>query len=138
MRTLEPSVALPTRLPANCLAGDAVGNAVRITGDRVAGRYQATSVDIDATAAHEARGVGVIASKSDATTCVIQTGGILSGVLSGLTPGRLLFVAADATLSESPPPRPSSGYRTIQAMAYALAADVAVISPGPSHRVLPE
>lgn len=137
MRTAEPTISLPARLPATCLASDDVGHAVRITGDRVGGLYQVTRADIDAAASHEARSAGLIVSKTDSTTCVVQTSGILVGIFSGLTPGRLLFVGTDATLSTTPPSRPSSGRRTIQPLAYAVASDVAIIAPGASVRVLP-
>lgn len=138
MRTVEPSVALPGALPGRCLATDSVGHAVRVTGDRIDGLYQVTKVDIDAAAPSEAKGFGIISAKSDATTCIVQTSGPMSGVLSGLTPGRLLFVDTDATLTATPPPRPSSGERTIQALAYAVASDVAVIAPQVALRVRPE
>lgn len=138
MRTVEPSVALPSSIAARCLSADQVGHAVRVTGDKIDGLHQVTRTDIDATTPSEAKSVGVIASKSDSTTCVVQTSGVLAGVLSGLTPGRLLFVDTDATLTITPPPRPSSGERTIQALAYAIASDAAVIAPQLALRVLPE
>jgi len=127
VRTSEPSVALPVKVRAACLPTDAVGHAVRISGDRVAGKLQVARVDIDAAQASEARAFGIIASKPDALTCVVQTSGILADVLTGLTPGQLLFVSQDATLSGAPPSRPISGQRTIQALAYAVASDAAIV-----------
>lgn len=138
MRTTEPTIALPTRLRASCLATDLVGHAVRITGDKAGGLYQVTRVDIDAVDAQEARAIGVIVVKADTTTCVVQTSGLVSGVWSGLTPGQLMFVRSDATLSNTPPSRPTTGKRTIQALAYAVAADEAVISLGLRVRAIPE
>lgn len=113
---------------ATCLASDAVGHAVRISGDMAAGLYQVTSVDIDAADLDEARAIGIIAAKPTSTTCQVQTAGVLRGVISGATPGRVLYVATDATLSETPPPRPAAGKRLIQSIAYAVASDAAVIS----------
>lgn len=121
---------------ATCLASDAVGHAVRISGDMAAGLYQVTRVDIDATDLDEARAIGVIAAKADSTTCTVQTAGVLSGVLSGLTPGKVLYVATDATLSETPPPRPATGKRLIQSIAYAISSEVAVISMHTRVRVI--
>lgn len=138
MRTAEPAIAQPVKLRANCLSSDAVGHAVRITGDEVGGLYQVTRVDIDATTSQEAVAFGIIVSKQSSTTCVVQTSGVLSGVLSGLTSGKLLFVATNATLSDAPPARPSTGKRLIHAIAYALASDVAIIRPLAPVWVLPE
>lgn len=115
---------------ANCLASDEVGHAVRSSSDKVAGLYQVTRVDIDSTVAEEARAVGIISAKSDATTCVVRTAGSIEGVFTGLTPGKQLFVGTDAFLTHTPPAQPSSGQRLIQSVAYATASDAVVIAPG--------
>lgn len=112
---------------ANCLAGDAVENAVYITGDKIGGLLQVSKVDIDDGAKMPA--VGLIVSKSDPTTCKIRVGGKLQLSASSLASGNLVFVSATGTPETLPPVRPSSGTRLIQHLGKALAADLLEISP---------
>jgi len=79
---------------ANCLSTDAVGDFVCVTGDMVAGRYQAEKADVTNRAKMPAW--GVIESKSAATDCAVRYRGIAAGLYTGLTPGGLYFVGLDS------------------------------------------
>lgn len=138
MRTLEPQVAVPERFRASCLASDSMGRAVRISGPVSGGMYQVESVDIDSAVAGESTAVGVIVSKPTSMTCVVQTSGVLLGVISGQAEGRKLFVQTDATLSTAVPGRPTSGRRTIQALAMTISSDAAIIGQWLRARIVPE
>lgn len=106
---------------ATCDASDSVGNAVYISGPAVVGVYDVRTVDI--TDASKAPAIGIIIKKLDATTCIVQITGIVTGVFSGLTPGQHLFVTAVGNLTQTPPSAPVSGIKYIQAVAYAIADD---------------
>lgn len=126
----------PQVILANCDAGDLVGDAVRISSDKVAGLFTVSKVDIDSAAGNDAFSAGVIISKSDPLTCRVQWGGVLEGVYSGLTPGFRLFVDENSRLQEGPPARPSTGRRLVQELAYALASDTILINPLAPIRVV--
>lgn len=117
----------PSTLLADCLAADAVGFAVRVTADAVSGVYQVTTVDIDHTTTQETIAFGVIRSKPSSTRCVVQTRGVMAGVLSGLTPGARMFVGATGALQEGPPARPGIGKRIFQRAAYVLSSTVILV-----------
>ena len=114
---------------ANCLAGDAVGNAVKVTGPPVGGLYQVSTVDVtDPSALLTA---AVITSKDTPTTCTIQLTGIVSGVYVGLTVGRTYFVSLAGVPVLTPPTAAPGGIAYVQPLGIALAADVLMLQPQP-------
>jgi hypothetical protein len=116
-------------IDAVCAAGDAIGDVVYISADKVGSLYSVAKVDIDNAAPWRGIGIGVVKSKPTATTCRVQLGGLLQGVYSGLTPGRRLFVNTSSQLSPAPPAPPVSGRRLSQRIAYAVSADTILIDP---------
>ena len=105
---------------ALCLATDAVGYAVRINGSKVGDRYSTTKVNIDSIPTFP--GIGIIIQKTSSTECVVQTGGIVRDVYTGLTPHKRLFIGPTGQLIEGPPARPTSGFRGVQPMGVVLSA----------------
>ena len=125
-------------IAAHCSSSDLVGDAVRVSGDRVTGMYTVSKVDIDAVTGNEAVSMGVIISKSSSVTCQVQWRGVLQGIYSGLTPGSRLFVNELSRLQEGPPARPATGRRLVQELAYVLANDTILIKPlSPIRAVAP-
>ena len=109
---------------AYCFSTDAVGDLVFIMGAKVGSRYQVTKIDVDD--ASKIPAVGILISKSSPTECEVQTGGVLKGVYSGLTPGKALFAGTDARPSHTYT-RPTTGKRWVQMIATALsAADIVI------------
>jgi hypothetical protein len=132
-----PTPSTGDTFDAYCYATDLVGDAVYIMGDRVGAYYQVTKVLIDDSSIIKSCACGLIVQKTTATTCKVQTIGIVSGIYSGLTPGLSLFVQTNSRLSHVVPSEPSSGMRSIQSLAYALATDVLLVRPWPPIRKIP-
>lgn len=103
---------------ALCETTDAVGDVIRITGDKVGDRYQVTRVDIDTLPTLPA--IGIIIQKTAPTECLIQTAGVVSNIYTGLTPHLTLFVGTDGRLTHTVTPHPSTGQRAHQIMGVAL------------------
>jgi hypothetical protein len=78
---------------ADCLAGNAVGDLVRIRAAKVGNRFQVEKIDI-ATAGHPPA-VGSIVKLLSATDCIVQFHGPLIGIYT-VTPGIAYFVGTDA------------------------------------------
>ena len=127
--------AASSTLTASCTAADDLGDCVKISGDAVDGVYQVASVDI--TAADPNPACGIIISKSSPTDCVVQVSGIMSGIYTGLTSGRLYFVDVNSRLDTDPPVPPGAGdTRYVQSMGQAVSDDVIVLAPAlPIKRV---
>jgi hypothetical protein len=106
-------------LEAFCFAADAVGHAVYLTGNKVGDKYQITRVDIDDITTMPS--IGIILEKLSATTCIVQTGGIIRDIYTGLTPQKPLFVGANSMLTHVAPAYPTAGRRAQQMMGQALA-----------------
>ena len=106
---------------ADCDALDAIGDMVRITADAISGIKQVTKLDIVASPMHLAW--GMIISKISTTRCVVQTGGEVIGVYTGLTPGRQLFINSASRLTHDVPTHPSSGVKSVHPAAQAVASD---------------
>jgi hypothetical protein len=98
-----------------------VGDVVKVVSDVVGGRYQVAKVDI--TDSSYGVAMGVIIEKSSSLECVVQLGGQLSGVYSGLTAGQPLFVGDDSRLTHSVPTRPAVGVKLVYNAALALDSD---------------
>ena len=113
------SAAVQTLLKALCTITDAVGDAIRISGNKIGDRYQVTRVDIDALPTLPA--IGIIIQKTSDTECLIQVAGIVSGVYTGLTPHQTLFIGTDGRLTHTVTPHPGTGQRAHQIMGVALA-----------------
>jgi hypothetical protein len=116
---------LSETLPSDCLATDAVGDAVYVTGTKVASRTQVTKVNITSSSSMPA--IGVILSKSTATECDVQWVGEVAGVYAGLTPGKPYFVDVDATPTSTPPTPGADHY--VQKLGVATATDVLLLMP---------
>ncbi|NNL47882.1 MAG: hypothetical protein HKO76_05910, partial [Acidimicrobiia bacterium] len=110
-------------LPGNCLSGDAVGDFVYITGNKVAGRVQVTKADI--TNVSKMPAVGVIVSKDNPTTCDVQWSGEVLGVFTGLTAGRVHWVDTDGTPTASLPAPGADHY--LQKVGVATSSDSMVL-----------
>lgn len=111
---------------ANCLSGDAVGDAVYITGAISLGRYQVSKVDPADYSKMPA--VGMIIAKSTATECTVQFRGRIESIYTGLTPGNVLFVGTSGALVSTPPtPGPSNMF--IQKVGVALSTTVVGFEP---------
>jgi hypothetical protein len=121
MRLQAPTsgvVGASSKFLAFCFATDAIGDAVYIMGNKVGDRYQVTKVDIDDPA--KWKSIGIIVYKSSASECVVQCGGLVYGVYTGLTPDAWLFVDTNSRLIEGPPARPTAGLRATQNMGVVL------------------
>lgn len=111
---------------ANCQVSDGVGSLVYISGDRVGMYYQVATVDPSDRLKMPA--VGVIIQKITPTTCVVQTGGDIDGVYTGLTPGELLF-AGDGGGLDDEMPVPSGSPRYVQTVGVSLGNNVFRFTP---------
>ncbi len=104
---------------SECSAAEAVGDAVYVAGT-VGGRPSARKVDRTDPTKMPARGVIV---KKTGMLCIVQVAGVVeAGIFSGLTPNKDLFVAADGTLTETPPSQPVSGQVYRQIVAFAVSS----------------
>jgi len=122
---LAGSAVAPQVFKAACDTSDSVGDAAYTSGDTLGGLPQVRKVDVDDSAKRP--GVGVIIRKLTSTTCIVQIGGIVRNVFSGLTPGKHLFISTSGQIEQAPPAVPTVGTRVVQAVGYALASDIVVI-----------
>ena len=118
---------------ASCSASEQVGDFVYVAGSGPDVR----KVDIDDWG--KMPGVGMVISKSTATSCVVQTSGeIPEDVLTGLTVSRLLYyIGVDSKVALSPFVRPLTGTRYIQAAGTAIGATRFVLRLSSPIGVLP-
>jgi len=116
------------KLAARCLTTNQVGDCVCIRADRDDdGLYRVERADPRVYAKMPA--AGVIVSKSAADRCLFQWIGELLG-LTGLTPGRVVFLGTDGRLTqdaEAITPDPDGVY--VQNMGMALAGDAVLLAP---------
>lgn len=116
------------KLDANCLSSDAVGHCVYVTGSKVGELYQVTKAN-PLDGATKMPSIGVLVEKLDAVTCKVQVTGVMEGIVSGLTPGRAVFVSSSGTIGHSlAVPGPGS-YAYIQPMGVALDDEVVLVMP---------
>jgi len=106
---------------ADCLSGDVVGDMVHVSGEAVLGVYQVTKIDI--TSGSVDLPLGMIVAKPTTTSCVVQVGGEVLGLYTGLTPGKQLFIDPNSRLSHSVPTHPGSGVKSVHPVAQALSSD---------------
>lgn len=82
---------------ATCTSAEAVGDLVVVTGT-LKKVSRATMALLASTPV-----VGVVISKASSTTAVVQVGGVVRNIYSGLTPGATYFVGADGRPSSTLP-----------------------------------
>lgn len=128
MAAISRKRSIAQNVVADCPASAAVKNVVYVSADEVAGVYQVGLIDINSTTTYPL--LGVIIKKLTTTRCVVQVGGELAGVYSGLNPGRQLFVNTSSELSHSVPTHPPSGVRLVYPAALALSSDVVLLRAG--------
>lgn len=116
---------VPKFRSANCLAGDAVGNVVYISGPPVSGVMQVAQAD--ATVSGKRPSVGVIVSKEAATDCTIQSRDLTGDIFSGLTTSLSYFLGTGGTLIATPPSGHPSQLIGVAASTTALLLNVAQI-----------
>lgn len=117
---------------ADCLAGDAVGACVFITGPTVAGVVQvATAVPSDSS---KMPAVGIITAKASATSCTVQRASIadLTGSAVALTAGRQTWVGLSGLPVTTTPLAAASpsGYVILQPIGVATDAQGVEVSVG--------
>lgn len=137
MRTLPP-ILLKNQsvIRAKCLSSDSVGDAVSISGDKVAGLYQVTKTDIDNIVPSLSFAIGVISSKITTTTCIVVISGVLPNIYIDLDMGSPVFVGVDGALTTTRPTKPLSGSRIIQLMGSTISSTDVIISPMAPVRIL--
>ena len=109
-----------------CAAGDAVGDLMYVSG----GSYAVSKVDI--TDYSKMPSVGCIVSKPSATSCVIQTAGLVSGVYAGLTPGKIYFAGTNSRPNVVAPVPGVSQLLFHQAVGIALDTNILLIVANPN------
>lgn len=116
--------------PANCLAGDVISAAVRITGPYIAGLAQVTTCDITLAGGYPA--VGVLVAKSSPTDCIVQVSGPCALFL-GLTPNATYFVGLTGQPALAPIGPSGSGRASIQSLGIAIDVTTLQLSVSPNR-----
>lgn len=111
---------------ANCQPSDSIGKCVYVTGPEVSGKYQVETVDPQDNS--KIPSIGVIVAKSSGTDCTVRLFGKMSGTVSGLTPGKALFVGIGGSLSHSIP-SPGATFAYVQPMGVAVDSDEVLLQP---------
>lgn len=89
------------RVTAVCLATDAVGDMVYISGSKSGADYLVQKADPSDYSKMPA--FGAIVLKITSTRCVVQLRGDATGLYTGLTPGRVCWVGLDGRPTQTPP-----------------------------------
>jgi hypothetical protein len=113
---------------AKCQLTDVVGNCVYISGPAIGDTYQVTTAE-PRDGATKMPAMGVIIEKTAPTDCVVQVGGEMKGVAGGLTPGKVVFVAVNGTLTHVIPTALVGQLAYIQSMGVAVSGDVVLVDP---------
>lgn len=124
--TPGPGPAVIQTFTGVCASGDIVGDLMYVSG----GSYAVSKVDVSDYA--KMPSVGCIVSKPTATSCVIQTAGLVSGVYTGLTPGKIYFAGTNSRPTLTPPVPSSSQLLFHQAIGIALDATIMLIVANPN------
>jgi len=124
-RSLElfPGKAFKATCPALLIAG----KCVYISGPKVGEYYQVDRADPADILKMPA--IGVVIEKADSTHCTVQCLGEVSGIYTGLTIPRPLFVSSSGDLTASPPDPLPSGYVMAQVMGAAMSAADVLLCP---------
>ncbi len=109
------------RVVADCQVAEAVGDMVRVSAAAVGGIYQVTKLDI--TNGVVQLPLGMVILKLTTTRCVVQVGGEILGIYTGLTPGKQLFINNASRLTHVVPTPPGSGVKSVHLAAQALSTD---------------
>lgn len=92
-----------------CLSGDAIGDLMYVNASSKVLRKA------DITDQLKMPSIGFIIAKPSSTSCIIQVGGSVSGLYTGLTPGAVYFVGSNSRpTTPIPTPPPLSTYYTQQ------------------------
>jgi len=118
--------AAESKVEAICQASDVIGRCVYISGPEVGGKYQVSTVDPQNGS--KIPSIGVIVEKLTSTTCIVQLSGALKDIVTGLTPGKALFVGAGGILSHSLP-SPGISFAYVQPMGVAVDSNALLLSP---------
>lgn len=108
----------------DCLATDVPGAPVHITGPAVSSRPQVATAD--ATDGSRMPAIGFIEQKITSTSCMVRTAGVLSGIVTGLSPGKPVFVGT-GSVSHAPLPIPTFPYTYTQTMGIALTSSTLLV-----------
>ena len=117
--------AVPQNFLANCQVSDDVGDMVYVSGDLMGSYYTVTKVDYESRTKMPA--IGMLVMKLTDVTCVVQVGGEVRSLYTGLTPGRHCFVGINGRLTQAVPSTPGSGVRYSQPIAYAIASNTVLL-----------
>jgi hypothetical protein len=121
--TPGPGPAIVQTFTGTCLSGDAVGDLMYVSAPAKVVRK------VDITDFTKTPAVGCIVSKPTATTCVVQTAGLVSSVYSGLTAGKIYVVGANSRpVIPLPVPAPSTTL-FLQQIGIAVDTNLLLISP---------
>lgn len=113
---------------ANCLAGDAVGDCVRIRAAKTGNRFEVERVDISTPGDPPA--VAIVVKKYAATDCIIQFHGPMRNVYTALSPGIVYLVGTDGQLAKAGDANyPVAGSDFFQQMGVATSTNELLIHP---------
>ena len=91
-------------LVVSCLGTDAVGDVIYFTGNDAVSR-------VDMTNRTKGPGAGIIVTKRNSTSAIVQTRGFVRGVYTSLTAPGTLFVSDAGRLVSAVPQYPTTGVR---------------------------
>lgn len=115
--------------PAQCLGTDRVGDCVFSRAAPVGGIIQVTKCDLTDYSTLPA--IGIIVSKASATSCVVQYGGVLSGVYGGLERPLPVFLGSDGGLTHAVPTADIGRPVWLQHMGAAVGESIIALTPSP-------
>jgi hypothetical protein len=100
----------------------------------VGDRYSVDTADISGLSGMPA--IGICIDKASPTLAMVQLRGEVKGVFTGLTPGKVYFVATSGGITATPP-APTMGSPRIyhQAVGVALSSDVLMLEPDPKMTI---
>lgn len=116
-------VGLAGIIHCNCAPGDLIGNLVYVSGPVAGGRYTVRSADT--TDWSKMPVMGMIVSKEDPWHADVRYQGPVSGLYTGLTPGKICFLGTDSRIVLTPP----TGEVYVQKVGIVLDADVVLVAP---------
>ena len=115
--------------PAQCLSADRVGDCIYSREAPVGGIIQVTKCDLYDYRTLPA--IGIIVSKASSTSCVVQYGGVLSGVYGGLERPLPVFLDYDGGLTHVVPTPDTGRPAWLQHMGAAIGESIIALTPSP-------
>lgn len=112
---------------ATCLAGDLVGDCVRIRASKTGNRFEVEKVDISTPGSPPS--VGLIVKQYSLSDCIVQFHGPMRSIYTGLQPGTSYLVGTDARLSKLGDANYPSGSDFFQVMGTATSDNEILIHP---------